>query len=66
VLVHCHAGLERRPTAACAALLMMGWPLNEAYETVMAERPQGRPTEEQLAALRAPADELRAEAGEQA
>jgi protein-tyrosine phosphatase len=62
VLVHCHAGLERTPTVVCAALLMMGWPLNEAYETVMAARPQALPTEAQLAVLRELADELRAEA----
>jgi protein-tyrosine phosphatase len=62
VLVHCHAGLERTPTVVCAALLMMGWPLNEAYERVMAARPQALPTEAQLAALRELADELRAEA----
>ena len=52
VLVHCHAGLERGPTVACAALVTSGWELRDAYDTVMAARPGARPTDGQLAALR--------------
>jgi predicted protein tyrosine phosphatase len=52
VLVHCHAGLERGPSVACAALVLQGWPLNEAYRRVTASRPRALPTEGQLAALR--------------
>jgi len=52
VLVHCHAGLERGPSVACAALVLQGWPLNEAFRRVAASRPRALPTEGQLAALR--------------
>jgi dual specificity phosphatase 3 len=52
VLVHCHAGLERGPSVACAALVLQGWPLNEAFRRVTASRPHALPTEGQLAALR--------------
>jgi len=58
VLVHCHAGIERTPTVVCAALLLMGWSLPEAYQRVVAVRPEAAPTEGQLAALRAFATEV--------
>ena len=51
VLVHCHAGLERAPTVACAALLCMGWSLGDAYRRVLEQRRDAAPTEGQLAAL---------------
>lgn len=53
VLVHCHAGLERAPTVACAALVLQGWSLEEAYRRVIDRRPSALPTDGQLAALRA-------------
>jgi protein-tyrosine phosphatase len=53
VFLHCHAGLERSPTVACATLLLQGWPLPEAFRRVMESRPRALPTEGQLAALRA-------------
>lgn len=52
VLVHCHAGIERAPTVACAALLLQGWTLDAAYQRVITSRPRALPTEGQLAALR--------------
>jgi len=60
VLVHCHAGLERSPTVACAALMLLGWSLRDAYRRVTASRTDAAPTEGQLAALRALADRLAA------
>jgi protein-tyrosine phosphatase len=53
VLVHCHAGVERAPTVACAALVLQGWPLEEAYQRVVQARPSALPTDGQLAALTA-------------
>lgn len=53
VLVHCHAGLERAPTVACAALMLQGWSLEAAYQRVVESRPSVLPTEGQLAALTA-------------
>jgi predicted protein tyrosine phosphatase len=58
VLVHCHAGLERGPSVACAALVLQGWPLNEAFRRVTASRPHALPTEGQLAALRGLAETM--------
>ncbi len=58
VLVHCHAGIERTPTVVCAALVMMGWSLPEAYQRVREVRPEAAPTDGQLATLRALAAEL--------
>ena len=58
VLVHCHAGFERAPTVACAALVLTGWSLRDAYDAVVTARPAARPTEGQLAALRALAQSL--------
>jgi protein-tyrosine phosphatase len=58
VLVHCHAGVERTPTVVCAALLIMGWSLTDAYQRVLEVRPEAAPTDGQLAALRALAAEL--------
>lgn len=52
VLVHCHAGLERAPTVACAALVLQGWSLEAAYQRVIETRPRALPTDGQLAALR--------------
>lgn len=51
VFVHCHAGLERTPTVVCAALLIIGWHLADAYQRVLEARPGAAPTEGQLAAL---------------
>ena len=52
VLVHCHAGIERGPSVACATLVLQGWPLDEAFRRVTASRPRALPTDGQLAALR--------------
>ena len=52
VLVHCHAGVERAPTVACAALVLQGWTLEDAYRRVTACRPASAPTDGQLATLR--------------
>ncbi len=51
VLVHCRAGLERAPTVACAALLRMGWSLEDAYRRVRVSRPRAAITQGQQAAL---------------
>jgi protein-tyrosine phosphatase len=53
VLVHCHAGLERAPTVACAALVLQGWSLEDAYHRIIERRPSALPTDGQLATLRA-------------
>ena len=53
VLVHCHAGVERAPMVVCAALVMMGWSLSDAYQRVMQTRPESAPTDGQLATLHA-------------
>ena len=53
VLVHCHAGVERAPTVACAALMVQGWSLEDAYRRVIEHRPAAAPTDGQLASLRA-------------
>lgn len=53
VLVHCHAGVERAPTVACAALVLQGWSLEDAYRRVIECRPGAAPTDGQLASLRA-------------
>jgi hypothetical protein len=37
----------------CAALVTMGWSLNEAYLRVLEVRPEASPTDGQLAVLRA-------------
>jgi protein-tyrosine phosphatase len=58
VFVHCHAGLERGPVVACAALVIQGWALNDAYNRVVASRPRALPTEGQLTALRELAEEV--------
>jgi protein-tyrosine phosphatase len=52
VLVHCHAGLERTPMVVCAALVMMGWSLTDAYQRVLEVRPEAAPTDGQLGILR--------------
>lgn len=52
VLVHCHAGQQRAPTVATAALVLMGWTLGDAYAAVSRARPQALPTDGQLIALR--------------
>jgi protein-tyrosine phosphatase len=51
VLVHCHAGLERSPTVACAALVISGWSLAEAYRRVTERRRDAAPTAGQMATL---------------
>ena len=53
VLVHCHAGVERAPTVACAALILQGWSLEDAYRRVTERRSVAAPTDGQLASLRA-------------
>jgi len=58
VLVHCQAGVERTPMVVCAALLMMGWSLQDAYQRVVEVRPEAGPTDGQLGALRELAAEL--------
>ena len=58
VLVHCQAGIERTPTVVCAALLILGWSLPDAYRRVVKARPESAPTEGQLATLRSLALEL--------
>ena len=52
VLVHCHAGVERAPTVACAALVLQGWSLEDAYRRVIERRSVAAPTDGQLASLR--------------
>ena len=52
VLVHCHAGIERAPTVACAALVLQGWSLEDAYRRVTERRSMAAPTDGQLASLR--------------
>ena len=52
VLVHCHAGIERAPTVACAALVLQGWSLEDAYRRVTERRSLAAPTDGQLASLR--------------
>lgn len=51
VLVHCHAGVERAPTVACAALVQQGWSLEDAYRRVTERRSVAAPTDGQLASL---------------
>lgn len=51
VLVHCRAGMERGPTVACAALMLQGWSLDEAYRRISDLRKRTLPTDGQLAAL---------------
>jgi protein-tyrosine phosphatase len=63
VLVHCYAGVERTPMVVCAALLMMGWSLTEAYQRVLEVRPESAPTDGQLGVLRALAADLSAGKG---
>lgn len=53
VLVHCHAGVERAPTVACAALVLHGWTLEDAYRRVTEFRSVAAPTDGQLARLQA-------------
>jgi protein-tyrosine phosphatase len=60
VLVHCHAGVERTPMVVCAALVMLGWSLTDAYQLVLEVRPEAAPTDGQLAVLRALSVELAA------
>jgi threonine dehydrogenase-like Zn-dependent dehydrogenase len=63
VLVHCHAGIERTPMVVCAALVILGWSLTDAYQRVLEVRPEAAPTDGQLAALRALSAELAASGG---
>jgi protein-tyrosine phosphatase len=64
VLVHCHAGVERTPMVVCAALVMMGWSLTDAYQRVVEVRPEAAPTDGQLATLRAFAADVSANGGQ--
>lgn len=52
VFVHCHAGVERAPTVACAALVLQGWSLEDAYRRVIERRGSAAPTDGQLATVR--------------
>ncbi len=51
VLIHCHAGMGRAATAACAVLMEIGYSLTEAYGTVRDARPVIAPTTPQIALL---------------
>ena len=51
VYIHCHAGIERGPTVAIAALVASGWPLADAYRLVREKRPRVAPTAKQMAVL---------------
>ena len=42
VLVHCHMGVNRGPSAAYAVLLDRGWDAVEAFEHVTSRRPQAQ------------------------
>jgi hypothetical protein len=44
----------------CAALVMLGWSLPDAYQRVLEVRPEAAPTDAQLAVLRAVSAELSA------
>jgi len=39
VVVHCHMGVNRAPSLAFAALLEMGWPVEEALNSIRRARP---------------------------
>ncbi len=52
VLIHCHAGMGRAATAACAVLMELGYGLTEAYNTLRDARPIIAPTDPQIALLR--------------
>jgi protein-tyrosine phosphatase len=52
VLLHCHAGMGRAATAACAVLLELGYSLTDACTTVRDARPTIAPTDPQIALLR--------------
>lgn len=52
VLIHCHAGMGRAATVACAVLMDLGYRLPDAYNTVRNARPVIAPTDPQIALLR--------------
>jgi protein-tyrosine phosphatase len=52
VMVHCHAGMGRSATVACAVLMEIGYDLGDAYRAVQRARPIIALTEPQLALLR--------------
>ncbi len=52
VLLHCHAGMGRAATAACAVLMELGYGLTDAYTAVRSARPVIAPTDSQIALLR--------------
>jgi protein-tyrosine phosphatase len=52
VLIHCHAGVGRAATVACAVLMDLGYRLPDAYNTVRNARPVIAPTDPQIALLR--------------
>jgi protein-tyrosine phosphatase len=51
VLIHCHAGVGRAATAACAVLMELGYRLPDAYITLRNARPVIAPTDPQIALL---------------
>jgi len=51
VLIHCHAGMGRAATAACAVLMELGYRLPDAYITLRNARPVIAPTDPQIALL---------------
>jgi protein-tyrosine phosphatase len=51
VLIHCHAGMGRAATAACAVLMELGYRLPDAYNTLRNARPVIAPTDPQIALL---------------
>ncbi len=52
VLIHCHAGMGRAATVACAVLMELGYELPDAYNTLREARSNIAPTEAQIALLR--------------
>jgi protein-tyrosine phosphatase len=52
VLIHCHAGMGRSATLACAILMEVGYDLGDAYRIVQRARPVIALTEPQLEVLR--------------
>ena len=51
VYLHCRSGIGRSPSVACAVLMAIGYPLQEAYRTVRRERPRATFSGAQQAAL---------------
>jgi protein-tyrosine phosphatase len=51
VLIHCHAGMGRAATVACAVLMELGYRLPDAYTMLRDARPVIAPTDPQIALL---------------